>query len=373
MKLLYVDNSLAIHGGLERVLTDKLNWLVEDGACEVCLITANQGNRPIVFPLSPKVKYYDIGIMFHQVYRYSGWKRYHLLLKLHRLFRYQIAEMIHLFSPDIIVCTRLDCISDVIKVRGAIPVVYESHHSFLAYKFEKYSWLQRIRVKFWHHALKKVQMIIALTQGDALEWKKINPHVQVIPNVVHLNDMKIFSDCCAKSVIFVGRYSYQKNIQSLLQIWELISQRFPDWQLHIFGGYGDQNDIFQSNINIRNNIFIHPPTNAILEEYINSSILLMTSRFEPFGLVLPEAMSCGLPVVAFDCPYGPADIITDGIDGFLIKNRNIEEFVDKVCMLIEDKDLRHRIGMAGALSSQRYRADVVMPQWLDLFMQLSKK
>ena len=99
----------------------------------------------------------------------------------------------------------------------------------------------------------------------------------------------------------------------------------------------------------------------------------MTSRYEPFGLVLPEAMSCGLPVVAFDCPYGPADIVTDGVDGFLIKNRNIEEYADKVCILIEHEDLRRRFGKAGVLSSQRYRADNVMPQWVSLFNQLSNK
>ena len=85
MKLLYVDNALAIHGGIERVLTDKLNWLVEYGDCEICLLTANQGNHPIVFPLSAKVECHDLGIMFHQMYRFSGWKRFSLFFHLHQL------------------------------------------------------------------------------------------------------------------------------------------------------------------------------------------------------------------------------------------------------------------------------------------------
>ena len=372
MKLLYIDNTLAIHGGIERVLTDKLNWLVDYGNCEVCLLIANQGSHPIVFPLNPKVQCHNLGIMFHQVYRYSGWKRYHMLIRLHRLFRQHISEKIQNFSPDIIVCTRLDCVPDVISVRWNIPIIYESHHSFLAYKFERYSWLQRLHVKIWHHALKKTQMIVSLTSGDALEWKKLTPNVQVIPNVVHLNDTGRYSDCCSKSIIFVGRYSYQKDIQSLLQIWELVSQRHSEWQLHIYGGYGDQNDKLQSEKNnVRNNVFIHQPTNFIFEEYINSSMLLMTSRFEPFGLVLPEAMSCGLPVVAFECPYGPSDIISDGIDGFLIKNRNIVDYVDKVCLLMENENLRREMGKAGIKSSRRYEAKRVMPQWKQLFEQLS--
>ena len=371
MKLLYVENALAIYGGIERVLADKLNWLAEYGACEVCLLTASQGIHPIVFPLSPKVEFHDLGIMFHQVYCYSGWKRYYLLMRLHRLFRRRIAKMIQTFSPDVIVCTRLDCVYDVIKEKGSIPVVYESHDSFLAYTFENHGCLQKFRIKYLHHVLRKAQMIITLTKGDALEWKKINSHVQVIPNVVHLNDTGRYSDCQSKSAIFVGRYSYQKDIESLLQIWKLVNQRHPDWQLNIYGGYGEQQELLQSIIHRSGmNVVINQPTTFIFEEYLKSSILLMTSRYEPFGLVLPEAMSCGLPVVAFNCPYGPADIITDGQDGFLVKNRDINAFAEKVCLLIENPELRKTMGQAGIYSSKRYDVSSIMPMWKELFKQL---
>ena len=121
------------------------------------------------------------------------------------------------------------------------------------------------------------------------------------------------------------------------------------------------------------NVIRHQPTTSIDEEYLKSSMLLMTSRFEPFGLVLPEAMSCGLPVVAFNCPYGPADIISDGEDGFLIKKRDINDYVEKVCLLIENKDMRVKMGKAGILSSQRYKASNIMPLWIQLFSQLSNQ
>ena len=100
---------------------------------------------------------------------------------------------------------------------------------------------------------------------------------------------------------------------------------------------------------------------------MKNSMLLLTSIYEPFGLVMPEAMSYGLPVVAFDCPYGPSDIITDGVDGLLVKDRSIEDFANKVCRLIEDEDLRRRMGVAGAKSSQRYSAEKIMPLWRNLF------
>ena len=117
------------------------------------------------------------------------------------------------------------------------------------------------------------------------------------------------------------------------------------------------------------NIHVHEPVLDILDKYKESSISLLTSQYEPFGLVLPEAMSCGLPVVAFDCPYGPADIITDGVDGFLVHNRSIEEFVDKVCLLMDNQELRVKMGKAGVISSHRYDANLIMPLWKQLFEQ----
>lgn len=374
MRVLYVDDALAIHGGIERVITDKLNWLAENGGCQVCLLIADQGNHPVVFPLSSKVECHDLGIMFHQMYRYSVWKRCRLFFHLHRLFRQRMSAQIQAFSPDIIICTRLDFIGDVMKVRGNIPVVYESHETYIVDKFEKNSWQRKLLVKFWYHALKKIQMIVSLTQRDALNWKKINPHVEVIPNVVHLNDSGKYSDCSSKIAIFVGRYSYQKDLQSLLRIWEIVSQQHPDWQLHIYGGYGVEQDMILSEIKKNDaNISVHESTSDIMDRYKESSILLLTSRYEPFGLVLPEAMSCGLPVVAFDCPYGPRDIIHDGVDGFVIENRDINQFAEKVCLLMDNPDLRLKMGKEGIKSSARYENKVIMPIWIKLFQSLKAK
>ena len=155
----------------------------------------------------------------------------------------------------------------------------------------------------------------------------------------------------------------QKDFDSLLRIWSIIFSRHSDWTL----------DIYTDGEVQAPGVCVFKPVTNMMEHYCNSSVLLLTSLFEPFGLVLPEAMSCGLPVVSFDCPYGPADIITDGVDGFLIKNRDILAFADRVCQLIEDKELRLRMGQAAVKSAQRYRADVIMPKWKELFESLCRK
>ena len=163
----------------------------------------------------------------------------------------------------------------------------------------------------------------------------------------------------------------QKDIQSLLMIWSIVSIRHPDWHLHIYGGYGEEKKVLMDMIKeMDGNISVFPPTLDILAKYRESSLLLLTSLFEPFGLVLPEAMSCGLPVVAFDCPYGPREIIRDGVDGFVIENRDIDKFAEKVCLLMTDHNLRVKMGNEGIKSSSRFEGNKIMPLWINLFQSL---
>lgn len=371
MKILYVCDELAIYGGSERVIVDKANWLVEYGGCEVFILTVNQGHHPLCFSLHQDVIFEDLNIQFYQQYHLSFFKRLAKKRQLYRLFRERLADKINEKKPDVIVCTRFDHLHIIAKVKGNIPFIYESHSSRLASRFEGESFLRRLYVFCHQLAVNRSEMVVALTNGDANEWKKLTSKVCVIPNVVHLNRSETYSDCRAKSAIFVGRFSRQKDTVSLLRIWKLVHQRHSDWNLHIYGAYGESQDEMLSEIGkLDANIIVHEPTSDILEKYKKSSILLLTSRYEPFGLVLPEAMSCGLPVVAYDCPYGPADIITHGVDGFLISDRNINNYVEKVCQLIEDENLRRKMGQAGIHSSQQYESKRVMPLWIKLFSEL---
>jgi glycosyltransferase involved in cell wall biosynthesis len=369
--LLYVTDALAIHGGLERVLIDKANWLSTRGGYGVYIVTTNQGGHSLAYPLDEKVIHLDLQIGFNIQYKYSGINRLIYYERLRKLFSNKLSEIVKQIKPDIIICARIDFLSEINNVKGCHPVVFESHSSRKAYSFDGSGYLHKIRVRLMQQTVKNVQKIVALSNGDANEWMKLNKKTCVIPNIVHLNDTGSYTNCQNRSVIFVSRFSLQKDISILLKVWEIIYKKHPDWQLEMFGD-GELKDSYFPVIKEMNaNVTVHEQTAQIIEEYKRNSILLLTSLFEPFGLVLPEAMSCGLPVVAFDCPYGPADIITDGVDGFLIKDRNIEAFADKVCQLIENKDLRRRMGQNGIISSQRYRADVIMPKWISLFEELT--
>ena len=368
MKIIYITDALAIWGGMERIIVEKVDELTKRYGYEMFLITTNQGDHPIPFPLHPLVAYHDLDICFYKQYQFSGIRRLLKKLELKRLFHQRMIEQISQIKPDLIVCCRADMAEEVAKVKGNIPLVFESHTSRNAQRFVRAGWYTRMKEEWYNRSVRFACQVVALTKGDAQDWRQINPNVCVIPNIVHLNPLSRTCNYDAKSVIFVGRFHAQKDIRSLLKIWFLVYQRHPDWTLHIFGGYGEEQNILLPQIQQMNaNIVVHEPTDDIFNRYLESSIFLLTSIFEPFGLVLPEAMSCGLPVVAFDCPYGPADIITDGKDGFLIKNRDINVFVEKTCLLIENPELRKTMGQAGVQSAKRYDASLIMPLWKELF------
>lgn len=371
MRIVYITDALAIYGGLERILIEKVNLLTNYFGYDIHMMTLNQGDHSIPYKLDPKVHFCDLGIQFHKQYRFSGVRRFWEIFRLYNLFEHRLQDKIKEIDPDIIICVRLQFLKTINKVKGSIPLLYESHTYRKAPDFEELNLISKIKAYLYRRLEKLPQKVVTITEGDAEDWMNTNPNVVVIPNVVNLNRSGIYSDCRSKAVIFVGRFSRQKDTRSLIQIWEKIYKLHPDWSLHIYGGYGCEQERTLKQIDeMGANITVHDPTPDIHNMYMKNSILLMTSIYEPFGLVLPEAMSCGLPVVAFDCPYGPADIITDGVDGFLIKDRNIDEYVNKVCLLMDDVSLRLKMGQAGIVSSQRYTAERIMPMWKQLFEQV---
>ena len=374
MRILYVTDALAIWGGIERVLVEKANYLATHDDYEVYVLTVCQGDHPFPFPLNSQVTHMDLNIPFYAQYQYSGVRRMWSLRRLHRECREGIRHQLSTIRPDVVVCPRIEFVKDICKVKGDIPLVLESHSSFWTSRFEGAGVLRRLHTWWMNQSARKVQAVVALTKGDAAVWRKVNPSVYVIPDIVHLNETVTYHDGQSKSAVFVGRLSRQKDLGSLLAIWHLVRQRHSDWQLHVYGEKGDiEEPSWQQLQEDSHGVTVHAPTADILDVYQQHAVLLLTSRYEPFGMVLPEAMNCGLPVIAFDCPYGPADIINDGVDGFLVKDRDIEDFADKVCLLMENPELRQQMGMAAIHSSQRYRADRIMPVWQKLFESLGAK
>ena len=379
MKIVYVYPLLVCQAGTERVLIDKMNYLSEYYDYEVYLITIGQGKHPLSYPLSSRVKHIDLGIRFSQLYKLDQFSRFFKWQQNNRTLRKQFNDLIIEVKPDIIVATTYH--SNLLSVVGDCPVncirILESHidkrYILNNDPYNKKSilrWLNTYsQMKLIERKARKFDLLVALMDSDAHDWSKY-VKATVIKNVVHLNPTGKICDYSSKHVIFVGRYKEQKGVLDLLDIWKLVYPKHPDWHLDLYGSGYLRDKLLKEADRLHMNIHVNEPTTDVFGKYLSSSIFVLTSIFEPFGLVLPEAMSCGVPVVAFDCPSGPAEIIDDEKTGYLVLNRDKNVFAERLDQLMNSRELRERLGKAAMDSSMRFAPEKIMPIWKNLFETL---
>jgi glycosyltransferase involved in cell wall biosynthesis len=175
-----------------------------------------------------------------------------------------------------------------------------------------------------------------------------------------------------KQVIAVGRYDYQKGFDRLIESWRMVYERFPDWKLKITGDGELRNELelLIDKYHLSDVIELKKSASDILEEYLNASVLVMSSRYEGLPMVLLEAMSVGLPMVAFECKCGPKDVIADGENGFLVPEGDVQVLAERIIQLIENPFLRKKMGQAAKIKSGRYAEPTIMEQWIKLFDNL---
>ena len=365
MRIAYVYPYLVHWGGVERILIEKMNLLSQGEDDEIFAVTYNQSSHQIPYHLDPKVHFIDLNVRTHVRYNYRGLRRLWEGLKRHRMLHRRLKDCLAEIRPDIIIATTSSELSLLNKLKGNIPLIVESHDGYEHIGHSStMTWLHRWNVRRRYRQLHKADVIISLTESDAEKWRKHYPQVRVIPNVVHLNPTNQLSDVNQRRVIFVARLAEQKGIPEMMAIWRITHQRHPDWVLDM---YGEGDHAYMSKMAPGMRAF--PPVANIYSKYLESSVLVLTSRWEPFGLVLPEAMSCGLPVISFEGD-GPCSIITDGEDGFIIRNRDIGAFSNRLCQLIEHEELRCKMGKKAIVSAQRYAPERIMPLWHQLFAEL---
>ncbi|MEL5896307.1 glycosyltransferase family 4 protein [Bacteroides sp. GD17] len=379
MKILYVYKSIALLAGMERVLTDKMNYLADQLGYDIYLITYEQGVNPLSYPLSPRIKYKDLGVLFYTKSRYSFPKRFWIYRKMRNDFRQKFYEEVRRINPDIIISTNysFQILDLIIRAPGNSKHLLEAHiaksallksadfASFSPFKVATYFY-------DWYmvHHIKKFDILVTLTEQDRKKWENTIQTV-AIPNVLTLYPADA-AELTNKYLISAGRYDDQKGYDLLIQAWNLVAPKHPDWQMHIYGD-GPLKSSLQSMIEkygLASSFILNPATPDIYDKYFEHSIYVMSSRFEGFGLVLIEAMSCGLPCISFDCPSGPSEIIKNGEDGILVENGNIEKLSEAICCLIEDEQKRKQMGAKARKNILRYSKENIMQQWDILFKRL---
>lgn len=229
----------------------------------------------------------------------------------------------------------------------------------------------RSRGRQW--AAKYCSRIITLTERDTALWKnnipKIQARITTIYNPTSYESPEINPSLKHKTVLAVGRLTYQKGFDLLLQSWSEVSKQKTDWVLKIVGGGEDEKKLkAQANeLDIADKVVFIPPTKNVAEYFKTASIFCLSSRFEGFGMVLLEAKAFGLPIVSFDCDCGPSDLIKNGTNGFLVKPDDILDLAEKIniaCSLTESEYLK--ISNQNQVENNLFFTDKIIEKWVSI-------
>lgn len=376
MRIVYLTPALHTPGGMERVLSVKANYLADVVGYEVyIIITEGSGTEPF-YPLSKRVHVVQLDIRFDEIYKYALLRKSLIYLKKQLMFKRRLQKKLIELAPDITISLLRRDINFINDIQDGSVKLGEIHNNRLHYRnFEsnETSFVKRIFERLWMRSLvsklRRLKHFVVLSHEDAQNWKELD-HVSVINNPVSISPDKT-STCENHRVIAVGRYTFQKGIDLLLEAWSRVEALHPDWELYVYGG-GDSKPYEEQSKRLGlKHCHLEPPTKDIVSRYLESSIFVLSSRFEGFPMVLPEAMACGLPCVAFTCPCGTKDAVTNGEDGLWIENGNTEKLAEGINRLIEHPQERVRMGHAAARNVERLRLDQVMKRWLALFEEVS--
>ena len=379
MKIVYVIDSLASKGGAERILCDKMNYEAMRFGYDVSVVTCyqNVAKDANAYVLSDNVTQINLNIPYYSQYYTRYPMRLWVKWRLYRRLKTKLTETVKLIDPDILVGLGYFNADMVSGIKCRAKKIVESHEARLFTMSDSglsRSMLSRLFMRYYKQRYfrwveQQADVVVTLTAGDRHEWRKAR-RVEVIPNFTVMPVNKI-SDIKTKRVIAVGRLEWQKGFDRLLDAWKLLEMKHLDWRLDIYGsGTMDQSLRHQITSCGLNNVTINPFTPNIAEEYARSSIFALSSRFEGFGLVLLEAMQAGLPCVAFDCPYGPSDVVADGVTGILVSEGDIDGLAVGLEKLMQDEELRERYSKASLERISLFNVDAVMSQWERLFLTL---
>lgn len=381
MKIMFCIDGLKNYGGMERVAVNRANYFAENYKYDVYIVTTENKNKinkekELSFSLNKNIKLIDLEINYEDDISSENFF-IKILAKLNRrrTHKKKLQELVDKIEPDI-----LDSLGD--RSRYIIPKLRYKGKKILENHFNKNSIIRDIssekllkKIYFFfrnyqqYSFIDKYDEFIVLTDEDKKQWGK--DKIKVIPNSLNkypLEQSKLEN----KKIISVGRLDYYKGFDLMLKVIKIVCEKHQDWKLEIFGE-GNMREKLESQIkelSLQTNVKLMGVTKNIQKELLSSSMFIMTSRGEGLPMVLLEAMSCGLPLVSFDCPCGPKDIIKEEENGYLCKFGDLETMAKRINYLIENKNIRLDIGKKSYEMSLMYSEKEIMKNWKNIYEKI---
>lgn len=371
MRIVYCIHATFNSGGMERVLANKVNCLAEKLGYDILIVTTEQKERMPFFKMHSSIKQIDLDINYSDDNGSSFYRKVYRFFKKKKIHKERLSELLFKVKPDIVVSMFGNEVSFICDIKDGSKKILEIH-------FSKYFRFQEERTGLWaivdwvrskqdEGFVSKFDRFVVLTNEDKEYWGNYK-NIMVIPNASGFSSIEK-SNLESKKVIAVGRLSFQKGYDRLIKAWKIVNLKYPDWQLEIYGD-GELYDVLMTKIineNLAEVIHLNKPVQNITSIYLDSSILVLSSRYEGLPMVLLEAFAHGVPVVSFTCKCGPRDVVSNMEDGILVEEGNIPALADGILSLISNTSLRKRMGMNGFQKVQQFSEKKIMNEWITLF------
>lgn len=361
MNIVYIVEDFAENGGVERIVSLKANELSTHYGHSVTIVSVYKDDRPIRYAINESVGFVSLDVPFAAKNRGRIGTLCSRVATLAEAAKRLNSTMRNL-SPDIIFFTTTLGALLLPFCRSRAKKVYESH---LARPFNPFQRLFRLTEAC-------ADAVVCLTEGDKREFGRAK-RAYVIPNFIEQPE-RIATDYRPKRAIAVGRLEHQKGFDVLIDCWQNVATKHPDWHLDIYGD-GSKREELQAQIDrlhLNEHITLCGRSNNIMEVYPQYSLHIMPSRYEGQPMTLIEAQACALPAVVTDFKYGASDIIANGRNGIVVPQNNKKALTDAICRMMSSEELRREYGTAARTAVQKYFKENVFGMWTELIQDLSK-
>jgi glycosyltransferase involved in cell wall biosynthesis len=370
MRILYLINTITGSGGLQKIILDKANYMVEYWGFEVHFLCGRNVKKDILY-----------NVNHHLNIHYVHPKESNSLNpnRFARLIKYK--SIIKEINPDmVIVCNNK--IEDFLvpfltnkrtlkEIHGSYQSLIYGYRSLMGEKLGLKVWKAKVdscyKQLLFPRLLSHFDHAVFLTKEDKRLWNV--PNGTVIHNFVESKqDVTCRNNVKSYFAIAIGRLEKNKGFIDLIKAWKKVVSKHVDLKLKIFGVGRQEQELKNliAQLKLIDNVALMGYSSHIWEEYPNASILVSATYTEGFSLIIAEAQTCGLPAIFYDAPNGPKEIINHGVDGLLCPVGNIEEFAKNVLMLAEDEKLLDDMSKNAVKNAKRFDKYHIMQQWYNL-------
>lgn len=360
MKIIFNTDQIYLHGGIEKVMATKANYLANQPEMEVYIVTTEQNGNTPCYPLDKKIKLVDLGVNYNRSKSYFSWEN---IKKAFKHFDRQ-RKLFRVLQPDVVISPNFNF------DHYWLPFIYRRARKIKEIHSSRYNWSPSLRNRLSAWSEKRYDAVVVLNKDEANYFQSDN--VVIIPNPIEKREGWCLLE--NKQVIAAGRIAPVKGFDELILAWKEVHVQHPDWRLHIYGQdyAGTQNQLQQliDQSGLQEMVVFMDSVDDLPQTMLDYSVYAMSSVTECFPMVLLEALSVGLPIVSYDCPNGPRNIVTDGRDGVLVKERHSKALAASLTQLMADRELRLAMGHEAKSNAVHFHTDSVMQKWLSLLTEI---